>query len=175
MSVISYIIPGSTDYGYTGTEVEPVTLTEVKRYLRIGFNDDDEDITAMITAAREWVEDVTGVTLVTRTVTCRVHLVSGQSVELPSGPQQSEPVVTPDSDASETYTVSTGPYVTISGCGDYSVSYTAGYDSIPGMLKLAIKAKVAALYERRGENESSPESSTAYEYLRAYKRISLWL
>ena len=47
-------------------EIEPVTLTEVKRHLGEfdDITDRDDDITALIAAAREWVEDYTGRALI---------------------------------------------------------------------------------------------------------------
>jgi uncharacterized phiE125 gp8 family phage protein len=53
----------------TQPEFEPVTLAEMKRHLR-AYDDittDDDDITALIKAAREWVEDYTGRTLIDTT------------------------------------------------------------------------------------------------------------
>lgn len=46
----------------TQPEVEPVTLAEMKRHLRTfaSVTDEDTDITNLIVAAREWVEDYTG-------------------------------------------------------------------------------------------------------------------
>lgn len=50
----------------TEPEIEPVTLAEAKRHL--GEFEDvttrDDDVTALITAAREWVEDYTGRALI---------------------------------------------------------------------------------------------------------------
>jgi hypothetical protein len=50
----------------TQPEVEPVTLAEMKRHLRAfsSVTDEDSDITALIVAAREWVEDYTGRALI---------------------------------------------------------------------------------------------------------------
>lgn len=50
----------------TQPEVEVVTLAEMKRHLRTfaAVSDEDADITALIVAAREWVEDYTGRALI---------------------------------------------------------------------------------------------------------------
>lgn len=37
--------------------VEPVTLDEAKKHLRVEFNDDDALIEGLIVAARQWAED----------------------------------------------------------------------------------------------------------------------
>lgn len=50
-------------------ELEPVTLAEMRQHLRIfaDITSDDDQISALITAAREWVEDYTGRALVDQT------------------------------------------------------------------------------------------------------------
>jgi len=53
----------------SGPEIEPVTLAEMRRHLRMfeDVTDEDADITALITGAREWVEDYTGRILMDQT------------------------------------------------------------------------------------------------------------
>lgn len=62
----------------TGPVIEAVTLAEAKRHLRIDplVTVDDLDITLLITAAREWVEDYTGRVLIDSTW----RLTVGESV-----------------------------------------------------------------------------------------------
>ena len=57
----------------TQPEMEVVTLAEMKRHLRLfsSVTDEDADITALIVAAREWVEDYTGRVLVDQTPDAR--------------------------------------------------------------------------------------------------------
>jgi uncharacterized phiE125 gp8 family phage protein len=52
--------------GFTG---EPVSFAEIKRHLDIVRNDQDEMLLGMIVAAREWVENYTGLILTRREVT----------------------------------------------------------------------------------------------------------
>lgn len=50
----------------TEPEVEPVTLAQMRRHLRLfdDITEDDDDISALITAARQWVEHETGRALI---------------------------------------------------------------------------------------------------------------
>lgn len=48
-------------------EVEPLTLTEAKAYLRVTDTDEDDLINALITGARVWAEACTGRTFINRT------------------------------------------------------------------------------------------------------------
>jgi len=51
----------------TAPTVEPVTLADVKTYLRVDNTSDDTDIAAMITDARSWIEERSGIRLITQT------------------------------------------------------------------------------------------------------------
>src|ERR1019366_2460869 len=53
----------------TDPDIEPVTLEEMKRHLRcfMTVTDEDDDIMALIVAAREWVEDYTARALIDQT------------------------------------------------------------------------------------------------------------
>lgn len=55
-------------YNVTPPAKEPVTLDEARAFLRDGLNEDDALITSLITAAREWVERETGLSLISRNV-----------------------------------------------------------------------------------------------------------
>ena len=60
----------------TDTEpiTEPVTTAEVKAWLRIDSDDEDEIIERLITSARHAVENYTSCSLVAKTVVCNVWL-----------------------------------------------------------------------------------------------------
>jgi len=76
----------------TAPAVEPITLTEVKRHLRIKYDDADthNELTLLIQAAREHIEFLTGRALVqqTRTINYAQWPASGV-FELPYAPLQS--------------------------------------------------------------------------------------
>jgi len=52
----------------TAAASEPITLTEAKNFLRVDHNDDDDLISALITASRQMCEEYTRRILVTTTV-----------------------------------------------------------------------------------------------------------
>ncbi len=86
------------------TVVEPVTLAEVKNYLKtnsIADVDEDALTTDMITEAREWVEKRCGISLIAKTVSTILELYNRQ--ELPYGPvitndPTNKPIVVKDKD-----------------------------------------------------------------------------
>jgi uncharacterized phiE125 gp8 family phage protein len=49
-------------------ESEPITLADAKAHLRVDAPDDDAYITALITAARQWVEQMANLCLIEQTV-----------------------------------------------------------------------------------------------------------
>lgn len=55
-----------------GSSVEPITLAEAKKHLRVDSSADNALIEDAIVSAREWVEGYTGVLLTRRTVTERI-------------------------------------------------------------------------------------------------------
>jgi uncharacterized phiE125 gp8 family phage protein len=187
---MDYIVAGSIAFTDESAG-EPVTLEAVKKYLHIGFTDDDELLTDLITAAREWAEKATGVGLKSRTVSCRVHVTG--SIELPYGPVTVRPtIITPIYTvrsvtgvvdeypqtplANPEYYFTPGPFPRVKGlCGEFDLSYTAGYAVIPVGLKLAVMAKVAADYENRGDQDVSNYEQIANKKASQYKRITQWL
>ena len=161
------IIPGSITF--TGeAEAEPVTLSEAKAYLRVGYDSEDAYITALITAARQWVESHTAVSVITRTVSCTVELYG--SIELPYGPVRG--TIAPVDGVLFTK----GPFPRVYGaCGYYDITYQAGYETPPEGLRQAILARVAAMFENRGDQDKTNYSQVAKEHYLPFKRISQWL
>jgi hypothetical protein len=165
------IIPGSIVFSNEAA-TEPVTLEYLKGYLRVGYSTDDAILIDMITAARQWVESYTGVSVITRKVACTVELYN--SIELPYGPVTDTPTITGGAPEDVTFTAGQFPRIT-GGCGTYQVNYQAGYAVLPMGLKLAICARVAATYENRGDKDAAVYAQIAKEHCLQFKRIVQWL
>lgn len=71
----------------TDPDIEPVTLAEMKRHLRCfdDVTDEDDDISALITGAREWVEDYTGRALIDQTWRLTIDQCGGVTGDSVSG------------------------------------------------------------------------------------------
>jgi hypothetical protein len=164
-----YVLPGSIAFSGEAV-IEPVSLEEAKKFLQIGYDDDDTLFAMFIKSAREWVEKMTGCSLITRTVACKIEICD--SLELPYGPINTMPTV-PEGIVKED-----GPFTVVKGYGEYSVSYTAGYGSaenpLPASLKLAILQRIAALNENRGDADKSNFSEIAKSSLQPFKRFAQW-
>jgi uncharacterized phiE125 gp8 family phage protein len=72
----------------TAPATEPLTLAEAKLHLRVDINDENDLITALIVAAREYVETFTHRALITQTWdwTCDAFPCGDESVQLPKAP-----------------------------------------------------------------------------------------
>ena len=77
----------STSYKVTvQPTAEAITLSEMKRWLRVDWADDDADITALITRARTWAESVTHRALAVQTIQ------QVETIERPIGGELSGPI-----------------------------------------------------------------------------------
>ena len=92
--------------------VEPLTLAEVRLDRAIDNDLQDELLTRAIKSAREYVEGLAGVSLVTQTREVNLTRYTAGDLDLPFGPVQS--------------------IVTTTGTGPFVVQYVAGYPPIPG-------------------------------------------
>lgn len=167
---------------------EPVSLTDVKAHLRVDFTDDDTLLTAMITAARQAVEDYCHISLVQKTVTLTLEAreqlrsifaqpfqvrESANSFELPYGPVKSVDLVTSIGTDGVTvqvcalnqdYFVTGVSFKTIKIANNFPnniLVYTVGYGTLPGPLRLAILCEIAYRYENRGEG-GNVQRATAF-------------
>lgn len=108
---------------YSGPAAEPVTLTNLKLYLRIDGTDHDTTLTALLAAAREYAQDVQNRAYVTQTWDWILDTWPETPLDLPYSPLASV--------TSITYTDIDGVAGTVSAS-----SYLVDADSTPGRLVL---------------------------------------
>jgi uncharacterized phiE125 gp8 family phage protein len=108
----------------TAPATEPITLAEAKLHLKVDINADDALITSLITAARRWIEDITGIRMMTQTWNCYLdEFPEGDVINLPIGPVSAL--------SSVKYTDSTGAVATFAPAG-----YVTDLVSLPARIVL---------------------------------------
>lgn len=143
---IAYNAVLSTVFSNEGT-VEPVILDDVKKWLRVDIDDDDDLISALITAARIFCENYANLSFITRTVTAKIHNGLGNFV-LPYGPVIGDITSVTDNQG----VVLTANYkLTDAYANDVTVVYDVGYDVLPENFKTAIYNQIGFLFENRGD------------------------
>lgn len=168
--------------------VEPVTLEEMKNFMRLeGFEDDNESgeidftsddalINELITSAREGLEKWCGVSIISHRWQVRFSNLAG-NIELPYSNGYSI-VSLVDSDdntiASADYRFRGVSWLSLDFPmqGHMVVVYDAGYETVPKRLKQAIMRDVIYHYENRGE---AGLSEHAMGLASGFKRVSTWL
>ena len=153
---------------------EPLNLQEVKQFLRVDHNDDDNLILGLITVARERAENITHRALITQTWQLYLDDWPNEDyIELPYPPLQGVvSVYYVDYEGTATLWAATNydedvyiepgrlmlaygiewPTVTLDVGSAIRVQYTCGYgtpDDVPIELKHAMKLHIADLYEMR--------------------------
>lgn len=172
--------------------VEPVTVAEMKNFLRLdGFEDDDESgemdftsddelIAELITASREGIEKWCGISIVRHRWQVLLTNENG-SIELPYSNNmtlvsikncEDEDIETDD------YTIrgTSFKYLSKPYYENMTLVYDAGYDEdkVPKRLKQAIMRDVAYHYENRND-EPGKIAEQAMVLASAFKRVSTWL
>jgi hypothetical protein len=168
---------------------EPITRAQVKERLRIhtSTTEFDTEIDNLIPMVRKWVENACHISLVNTRITLWAEFE--EKWELPYGPVVGVEYVgamestigsgIPDFETLEEgwrtegvrflsfYTLS--PYV-------HKIIYTAGYQTIPYDLKMALLDAVAYFYRNRGDVPTAEQLFTvdAFEKLRPYYR-AIWI
>lgn len=144
------------DYSFSDeSNDEPLTKEEVKSWLRIDGDDDNNVIENLISAARITIEQYINQSLITRTVTAHLNNSCGNQF-LPFQPF-GELVSIKDSNGN---TIADGNYSLTgtqfkrleSPCEDgIEISYTAGVDQVNKAMHTALLMQVAFMYENRGD------------------------
>lgn len=151
-----------------------IGLEEAKLYLKVDTTDDDPVITALISAAEKFVEDYTGLRLLTFNFSCVLDKV-GELTYVPFSPLQEVTkieVIAEDGSVSVvdpgTYDVDTSSrqygkvrlkpgysWPEHRGFASFIISGKAGFGDnpadVPSPLKTAVLIVLAKLYESRGE------------------------
>lgn len=162
----------------TDVSQEPVTLDEVKSFLRIDADYEGEDFKLLlfVSAAREKLEKELNLSLAPKTLKWQWN---GSYSEVPYGPIIGIESLIENGDATETeveYDLFGIDYPTIGlkdnynyiiypvgydSCGkNYNLTYDAGYDSLPNGLKMALLMQIDYDYKNQGMplNDISPEA-----------------
>jgi len=64
----------------TAPAVEPVSLANMKLHLRVDSTDDNDLITSLIVASRQWCEDYEGRSYITQTITAKIDRFSDEII-----------------------------------------------------------------------------------------------
>ena len=111
----------------TPPAVEPVTLAEAKAHCRIDTSTEDAYVSALIVAAREWVESYMNETLVTTQYVMKLDAFPAE-IELPNPPMIASGTATA---VTITYTENdTGSTATLA-----TSEYRVDRDSVPGVIR----------------------------------------
>lgn len=177
----------------TAPTEEPVSLDEMKLYLRVVVADDDSLIRGLIQAAREWLSAALDRQLVTATWRLKLPDFWGTTLEVPYPPLISVGSITYLDTAGVSQTLSSSYYVVqvtttpgriVLADGYYwpavdihpeavTVNFTAGYgaaSAVPELAKIALKLLVQHWYDHPEERTQIPNVvDSMVTSLRAYR------
>lgn len=130
----------------TPPATEPVSVSEVKRHLRVDWGDDDADITDMVSSARQWLERKLNRALITQTLRATFDLPNVSSAygvvgglvglpprlafDLPYAPLQSVTTVELETDIEQWHTLTLDNPPSVNG------NYRVDTDHEPGRVWL---------------------------------------
>lgn len=159
----------------TGPSIEPVTLAEQKLHMRVDITDDDTFISSLITAARQQIESLTGMSMIEQVWVCGLDKFPKEKyISLPRAPLSQVVSVKYYDEAGTEYTLSSSDYivdtmsvpgriilnsnqswpsVSLRSGNGLLVEFKAGYGTtaatVPEGLKSAIRLLAAHLYRTR--------------------------
>ena len=137
----------------------PITLAQAKAYLKMeDIDDDDALIESLIKEAVNWLETYCDISAVPQEVTA--YLQVKNRIDLPCGPVTEIVSVVPDNGSDNRDIKPVPGFARINGYGLYTITYKAGYTTLPDALTGAILSYIAYCYEHRGDDaidENAPE------------------
>ena len=180
----------------TAVATEPVTLTEAKLHLKVDSTDDNDLITALITAAREAGEQYTQIGFAPQTLEMVLDEFpdDGEAIELELGPVASITHIKYTDTAGAEQTVSSADYA-LSTYGsvhralpDYGVSwpdtqdvaeavrvrYVTGYTTLPKAAKQAMLLLIGHWYRNREAVSDKPMSDVPLAALHLLNTVKVW-
>jgi uncharacterized phiE125 gp8 family phage protein len=171
----------------TAPTAEIITLTEAKNYLRVDYSEDDVLIQDLIDTARIRLEQYAGVAMTPRTLKAVAFV--NEFIELPYTPTNNITKVEYLSGTdwiemvAGNYFVLGDTYKKVYMVGvnnsEFRFTYTCGYATPPESMKTAVLKLVSDLYEYRESSVEATKPSanltTAYELMKPFKRISIFL
>lgn len=156
---------------------EPVSLTEMRNWLRLDPTDTSDDalIGDLISAARQHIENIASITIVNKTYSTSFEVTGVDHkqwiIRLPYGPLVSVTSVKyqeginsfSDLVADSDYEVYDGKLLLYKQ-GIFKVQYVTGFGSVPYDLKNDIMTLTAWMYENRGKMMNVDNKSKASTY-----------
>ena len=173
----------------TDSVSEPVTVAEMKDYLAIDFGSWDTLLATLITGARTKMERYTGCTFGTKTLIATFQKVA-ENIDIPYGPIQSITHVKSIDESGVKTTLVAGTDYLVTGNNfknirfyggidtPIEIEYVAGYDPLPGDLKVAIMKQVGMDFEFRENVMDASQvvelSNGAKQTAASYRRVYLF-
>ncbi len=170
----------------TAPAAEPLSLAQVKLFLRIEHTDEDSLLPIFIKAAREAAEQQLGRSLITQSQRAYISDPCSTLIALPRGPVQSiQTVAFEDGDGNQV-TLDAGLYRlletrdvlqldSVPTASTLIVTYVTGYgdgaEDVPSIIRQGILHHVAAFYESRETHAPMPEAVKAY--YQPYREVRL--
>lgn len=171
---------------YQAPSVEPLSVDDVKQYLRIDGDSEDQTISTMISSARMAAEKYMKLSIISQKWKLTFNETTPDEVSLPYGPVTGiDSVKTIDENNVETVFASSNYYLTAGNLSIYfneipsdlkvQIIYNTGFSSsaanVPALIKQGMLAHIAFMFDRKVF--ASELNSTAKNLYNFYRNINL--
>lgn len=168
--------------------VEPLTLAEIKLFLRIDGNSEDTLLTSLLAAARISAEKYMRVSIINQQWKAVIQKSASGRFYLPYGPVNSIDSVTSSNKAGQSATVDSSFYHLEEGnrfiifepsviAEKVEITYSSGYGAdsttIPESIKQGLLSQIAFMYENRHSDKMSEYSPLAEKFFDPHRSIYL--